>query len=267
MSLRDLSGQTRIHLDAGGGPTHPQTTVYLDGVHGNIRLGGHNQDGDLLLLNQADEARIHLDAGGGPTSPQTTVYLNGVNGNIRLGGNKADGDLELLDQSGKTRIHLHAGGGPVSSDTRIHIDGVKGDIVLANADCAEEFDVADSTEIEPGTVMVVDLDGRLHESGGQYDTKVAGVISGGGDCGPAIVLGRKESQCRRVAVALAGKVNCKVDAQYAPIGAGDLLVTSSTPGHAMKAGDPLRAFGAVVGKALRPLPTGQGIIPILVTLQ
>jgi hypothetical protein len=68
-------------------------------------------------------------------------------------------------------------------------------------------------------------------------------------------------------VALVGKVYCKVDAQYGPIEVGDLLTTSPTLGHAMKASDPLKAFGAVIGKALRPLLAGQGLIPILIALQ
>jgi hypothetical protein len=68
-------------------------------------------------------------------------------------------------------------------------------------------------------------------------------------------------------VSLMGKVYCKVDAQYAPIEVGDLLTTSPTPGHAMKAADPLKAFGTIVGKALRPLAAGKGLIPILVALQ
>jgi hypothetical protein len=46
-----------------------------------------------------------------------------------------------------------------------------------------------------------------------------------------------------------------------------LLITSPIPGHAMKAADPLRAFGAVIGKALAPMLEGQGLIPILVALQ
>jgi hypothetical protein len=46
-----------------------------------------------------------------------------------------------------------------------------------------------------------------------------------------------------------------------------MLTTSATPGHAMKAVDRITAFGAVVGKALRSLDCGQGLIPILITLQ
>jgi hypothetical protein len=68
-------------------------------------------------------------------------------------------------------------------------------------------------------------------------------------------------------VALMGKVFCKVDAQYSPIEVGDLLTTSPTLGHAMKAGDPLKAFGAVLGKALQSLKEGTGMIPVLVALQ
>ena len=68
-------------------------------------------------------------------------------------------------------------------------------------------------------------------------------------------------------IALLGKVFCKVDAQFGPIEVGDLLTTSPTQGHAMRVADPLRAFGAVIGKALRPLAGGQGLIPILIALQ
>jgi hypothetical protein len=53
----------------------------------------------------------------------------------------------------------------------------------------------------------------------------------------------------------------------ASIEVGDLLTTSPTPGCAMKVIDPLKAFGAVIGKALRPLERGEGLIPILIALQ
>ncbi len=64
-----------------------------------------------------------------------------------------------------------------------------------------------------------------------------------------------------------GKVFCKVDADASPIETGDMLTTSNIPGYAMKAIDPLKAFGAVIGKALASLSEGKGLIPILVTLQ
>ena len=68
-------------------------------------------------------------------------------------------------------------------------------------------------------------------------------------------------------MALMGKVFCKVDAQFGAVEVGDLLTTSPTAGHAMKTSDPFKAFGAVIGKALRPLLEGQGLIPILIALQ
>lgn len=60
---------------------------------------------------------------------------------------------------------------------------------------------------------------------------------------------------------------CKVDADIAPILAGDLLTTSPTKGHAQKVLDPVKAIGAIIGKALSPLKKGKGKIPVIVTLQ
>jgi hypothetical protein len=71
----------------------------------------------------------------------------------------------------------------------------------------------------------------------------------------------------RVPLALIGKTSCRVDAGYGAIEPGALLTTSETQGHAMKATDPAKAVGAVLGKALRPLRSGCGLIPIIVTLQ
>jgi hypothetical protein len=138
------------------------------------------------------------------------------------------------------------------------------DVIISNADCAEDFDVCGATKVEPGTVMVLGNEGALSESQNAYDKRVAGVISGAGDYKPGIVLDKQNSDRNRQPLALLGKVFCKVDAQYGAIEVGDLLTTSPTPGHAMKATDQLQAFGAVIGKALRPLGEGQELIPILI---
>jgi hypothetical protein len=141
-----------------------------------------------------------------------------------------------------------------------------GDIILANADCAEDFDVVD--DWEPGTVMVATDDSTLRASDAPYDRRVAGVVSGAGPYRPGIVLDRPgEPAPNRAPIALLGKVFCKVDASAAPIAAGDLLTTSAVRGHAMKAADPARAFGAVIGKALAGLVSGRGLLPVLVALQ
>jgi hypothetical protein len=64
-----------------------------------------------------------------------------------------------------------------------------------------------------------------------------------------------------------GKVTCQVTAESSPIKIGDLLTTSDIPGHAMKADDSQKAFGAVLGKALTSLESGVGTVNVLVALQ
>jgi len=72
---------------------------------------------------------------------------------------------------------------------------------------------------------------------------------------------------QEVPLAIVGIVPCKVTTANGSIRPGDLLVTSSRPGFAMKGTDQNRMLGAVVGKALEPLTTGTGTIQVLVTLQ
>jgi hypothetical protein len=164
----------------------------------------------------------------------------------------------------------NVGIGTASPASTLHVAGdttVTGDVLLTGADCAEQFDTVDGQQLEPGTVVVIDERGALGESQQAYDKRVAGVVSGAGNYRTALVLDKQQSDKSRITVALVGKVYCRVDAQQSPIEVGDLLTTSATPGHAMKAAEPLRAFGAVIGKALEPLTRGQGLIPILVALQ
>jgi hypothetical protein len=152
----------------------------------------------------------------------------------------------------------------------VHVAGnltTDGDISLQNADCAEEFEVFGADSVEPGTVMVLGYEGVISASQQAYDKRVAGVVAGAGGYKPGIVLDRQQTSGNRQPIALLGKVFCKVDAQFGAIEVGDLLTTSPTPGHAMKTSDPFQAFGAVIGKALRPLTGGQGLIPILIALQ
>lgn len=162
-----------------------------------------------------------------------------------------------------------AGGFAAVLDGRVAISGdcvVKGDIQLTGADLAEQFGVAELESVEPGTVMVLEGVDRVRVSDSAYDCKVAGVISGAGDYRPGVVLDHQGNEARRQPLALVGKVLCKVDASLVQIEVGDLLTTSPTPGHAMKAADPGRAFGAVLGKAMGSCANGFGLVPILVGL-
>ena len=161
------------------------------------------------------------------------------------------------------KLHMRDQNG---NDT-VTIDGNAGDIIIANADCAEDFEIASAEKIEAGMVMVFNDFGKLEQSTSPYDKRVAGVVSGDGNLKPGLVLGRKLGNKDMLPIALVGKVYCKVDADYESIGVGDLLTTSATLGYAMKASDPARSFGAVIGKALRSLKSGRDRIPILVALQ
>jgi hypothetical protein len=222
----------------------------------NCWIGGNERPGNILLFN----SNVKGEYGDSITSDQASIWLNAENGNLALGGNGRDGDILLFpaDETISTTAPSRAS---------IHLNGEEGDIILRNADCAEEFDIAVAAEVEPGTVMVIDDEGKLRPSTDAYDKRVAGVISGAGDYKPGLVLDRQVSSEKRLPIALMGKAYCKVDAQYAPIEVGDLLTTSPNPGHAMKAADPAKAFGTVIGKALKPLKEGEGLIPILIALQ
>jgi hypothetical protein len=68
-------------------------------------------------------------------------------------------------------------------------------------------------------------------------------------------------------MAMVGRVPTKVSAENGPIQVGALLVSSSTPGYAMKGTDRSQMLGAVIGKALGSLDSGTGVIEVLVTLQ
>ena len=128
-----------------------------------------------------------------------------------------------------------------------------------------------SETVEPGDVLVIDREApRMMRRGFEaHDTGVVGVVAA--DAG--VVLGADSSISDRsadafpyrAAVALAGVVGCKVDADYGAIWPGDLLVTSPTPGHAMRTDAPLP--GTMVGKALEPLAEGTGTIRVLVMLR
>jgi hypothetical protein len=147
---------------------------------------------------------------------------------------------------------------------------VTGDITFSPevADISEDFTIKDEVLAEAGTVMALNGTGELVPCVDPYEKKVVGVVAGAGSLRPGIIMGKQEgSAVRRQPIALVGKVFCKVDASYGSIEVGALLTSSATPGHAMKASDPTRAFGTVIGKAMAPLGDGLGLIPILISLQ
>lgn len=145
---------------------------------------------------------------------------------------------------------------------------VDGDLILGGADVAEQFDVlaAEADAVQPGSVVVLDEQGRIRTSDKPYDDRVAGIVSGAGDRVPALVLDRANPAEAGRPVAVTGKAWCLVDATDDPIRVGDLLTTSTRQGHARRATDKLASIGAVIGKALTALPSGTGQVLVLVGL-
>ena len=121
------------------------------------------------------------------------------------------------------------------------------------ADLAERY--ATDNMYEPGTVVVIGGAKEATACSSYADHKVLGIIS----TDPAYKMNQgTEGQD----VALTGRVPCKV---VGPIERGDLLVTSSTSGHA-QAWDPQNFVpGSVVGKALEAkTDSGAGVIEVAV---
>jgi hypothetical protein len=135
------------------------------------------------------------------------------------------------------------------------------------ADFAEQMAVrGDEADYEPGDVLVISTqaDRAVELSAQPFATTVMGVYS----TQPAVLAGAPDQNdpLAGIPVAITGVVPCKVSAENGAIKRGDLLVTSGTPGYAMRAGaNPLQ--GAVLGKALGELKDGTGVIQVLVTLQ
>lgn len=245
------NSQARIHLGDMAEPDNPVTTL------GNVGIGTMNPEAKLDVrgdakIEKSGSAKLSIRSRGNGTQHYS---LRATNDNDAAGGRKfiirnEDQSMDVLT---------------INRDGNIDVSG---DIRLVGADCAEDFDIVATANIELGTVMVVTQEGKLQQSSQAYDKKVVGVVSGAGNYRPGIVLGQQmDSPESRMPIALMGKVYCQVDADQAPIEVGDLLTTSPTPGHAMKALDPMKAFGAVIGKALGTLDAGKGLIPVLVALQ
>jgi hypothetical protein len=185
--------------------------------------------------------------------------------------------------SGVAGIHTAGGNGVYGQssgnagcfDGNVQVNGnitATGDVFLplvvsSGGDCAEQFDVVDSEDLLPGTVVAMSHDGCLEPARNAYDTKAVGIVAGAGGYSPGILLDANTAQSHRAAISLTGKTYCLADAGYGSISVGDLLTTSETVGHAMRAGDRMRAFACVIGKSMGCLKEGKGLIPVLVTLQ
>jgi hypothetical protein len=169
----------------------------------------------------------------------------------------------------------------VWGDGHVTADGEYGS---NGAGLAEMIEVASgASTVEAGDVLVIDTAGTraVEKSTAARSSLVAGIYTtkpgfvgaetewdrlstAGGEGPEGITLLGMAAEFDKVPMAVAGIVPCKVSAENGSIQPGDLLVTSATPGHAMRDEDP--DVGTVLGKALEPLAAGTGTIRVLVTL-
>lgn len=227
------------------------------GVANALATGASISVGTGPVTNPENFSRV-LNITGDTTgqSPGTTaiVFSNPSNGNLWSIGQTPDGGFRFFTR------------GPGTKKVIVPILEIVG-----GSDLAEPFNVSSSIDLQPGMVVSIDPEhtGALKVATQPYDRTVAGIISGAGGVNTGMTLVQDGTAASgKHPVALTGRVYCYVDAdEGGPVEPGDLLTTSETPGHAMRAKDLARAQGAVLGKAMSSLKSGRGLVLVLVSLQ
>jgi hypothetical protein len=202
----------------------------------------------------------------------STLFPIGVWGRIQ----STAGAAAVFDSANTSANLIVARSGSTTSPTNVfRVSGTgavfgNGVFNTSGADFAESVEVShEKSDYQPGDVLAIDTKGarRFTKVSKPYSTLVAGIYS----TRPG-VLGspyhiddvRRENG---VPLAVVGIVPCKVTNENGAIKAGDLLVSSSTAGYAMKGTDRKKMNGAVIGKALQDMKGSTGVIEVLVSLQ
>ena len=277
---------TRMVINSSG-----QVVVGSGGAAGQLSNGSGTNYGDLGNgLDPTSSFNWHGAAGSGWSSFSSagqnglvvaTDQTNGITFQVSSGAYNGSSDyranhLFTVQGGGNVGIgttnpgaKLEVNGGlRFTSDPSNTVQTTAWTGTLCGGDYAESVDVTgDRTHYGPGDVLVIDPDapGKFLKSAEPYSTAVLGVYS----TKPG-VLGRRQTGPKtpdEIPMAMVGIVPAKVSAENGAIRPGDLLVTASTPGYAMKGTDRGRMLGAIVGKAMGSLDSGTGVIEVGVTLQ
>ena len=203
------------------------------------------------------------DGGSGISLP------NGLLSGAVLADSNGSPGLIVLSR-GSSSVYVYAGndifqGYDVAGNARFEITN-SGEVYAHGAFHPNGIDYSDRLPaergLEAGDVIAIGADGLLHRSMRANETDVAGVYS----TKPGVVGHRDEETRATIPVALAGVIPVKACVENGAIRAGDLLVSSSAPGRAMRAPAKPRA-GSVIGKAMQALDRGEGDIAMLVMLR
>jgi hypothetical protein len=235
-------------------PNAPSVITAFQPGYAIVSFGSKATDTNAYFTND------YNDGGFGQAGNSITLTKSG---NVGIGTTSPGATLEV---DGSIKLTASSGGSITFQDGTVQSTAYTG--VTCGGDYAELVDVMGGrTSYEPGDLLVIDptSPGKFLKSAEAYSTLVAGIYS----TKPGTV-GRRQTSAKspdEVPMAMMGIVPTKVSAENGPIKTGDLLVASSTMGYAMKGTDRTRLTGAVVGKALGPLDSGNGVIEVLVTLQ
>lgn len=244
--------------------------IHIDGAKGRVFYlkgsGSHGVDveaagGSGVKVYSAGNDGVRVDS-----AAWSGVYVGSSGYDaIRVGSAGQDG-LRIFEKVGRDYIRAGSDGDldfKVTKDGSAYSDGGwKGAADFAELITTED----DPAAYEPGDVLVIssESDRAIALSSAPYSTAVIGVYSEKpGFVGSPHVM--EDQTDGEIPVAIMGIVPCKVSAENGPIIRGDLLTTSSTSGHAMKATE--AKIGAILGKALGNLESGTGVIEVLLTLQ
>ena len=223
-----------------------------------IWVGKHSSDGAIdkaIVIDDEGNVGIGVDA------PSEALDIDGdmkivTNGTASIGTALMIGDVEPTTNS---EIKLQIGGS-ASVEGAIHISG--------GSDLAEGFHIMADEDVSPGTVVSIDPAniGKLIVSSEAYDTKVAGVVSGGKGIKAGLIMTQTGTLADgEYPIALTGRVWVKCSNENGDIKVGDLLTTAATPGHAMRSsGD--KQQGSILGKAMSPC-TEDKMVLTLISLQ
>ncbi|MFT3934182.1 MAG: hypothetical protein QM726_11240 [Chitinophagaceae bacterium] len=176
-------------------------------------------------------------------NPTVDVATNGAGSiGVKVNHTGASGNIMVLQSAGVNVARVNkAGTGYFNGGTQ-----------NSGADLAEAFDTEGSSDAyEPGDVLAISLekDRAVAKAAGAYSTLVLGVYA----TKPGVLLteeGVDSDMKGKVPMGVVGVIPTKVCTEGGAIQKGDLLVTSSIPGVAMKADPDKVKLGQVIGKAL-----------------